>query len=194
MEEGRVTHPVRGSPQGGVISPLLSNIFLHEVDRQWCSSDGESIGPVRLVRYADDMVLMARTESEAREAWATFQRQVEDLRLIIHQEKSRLTDLREGFSFLGFDFRRNRGPLYMWPRAKARSHITRRIRETVRSVPSAERLDVVVRKLNPVLNGWCTYFRVGNSNRTFHVVDWQARSEVQLRISIIGGWRLRNVA
>ena len=62
MEEGKVTHPDRGSPQGGVISPTLSNIFLHEVDRQWCRSDGVALGNVRLVRYADDMVLLARTE------------------------------------------------------------------------------------------------------------------------------------
>ncbi len=61
MEEGKVTHPDRGSPQGGVISPTLSNIFLHEVDRQWCRSDGVALGNVRLVRYADDMALLART-------------------------------------------------------------------------------------------------------------------------------------
>ncbi len=66
MEEGKVTHPDRGSPQGGVISPTLSNIFLHEVDRQWCRSDGVAVGDVRLVRYADDMVLLARTGQQAR--------------------------------------------------------------------------------------------------------------------------------
>jgi retron-type reverse transcriptase len=64
MEEGKVTHPVRGSPQGGVISPLLSNIYLHEIDRQW---DGNQ--EVRLYRYADDMVLLARTSRKAEEAW-----------------------------------------------------------------------------------------------------------------------------
>jgi retron-type reverse transcriptase len=69
MEEGKVTHPDRGSPQGGGISPTLSNIFLHEVDRQWGRSDGVALGDVRLVRYADDMVLLARTEQQAREAW-----------------------------------------------------------------------------------------------------------------------------
>ena len=69
MEEGKVTHPDRGSPQGGVISPTLSNIFLHEVDRQWCRGDGVALGNVRLVRYADDMVLLARTEQQARVAW-----------------------------------------------------------------------------------------------------------------------------
>lgn len=65
MEEGKVTHPLRGSPQDGVISPLLSNIVLHEVDRQWCPHDGYSSGSVLLVRYADDMILLAQTEDEA---------------------------------------------------------------------------------------------------------------------------------
>src|SRR5262245_66560020 len=73
MEEGKVTHPDRGSPQGGVISPTLSNIFLHEVDRQWCRSDGVALGDVRLVRYADALVRMGRTEAQGRRGWAYLQ-------------------------------------------------------------------------------------------------------------------------
>jgi retron-type reverse transcriptase len=68
-EEGKVTHPDRGSPQGGVISPTRSNIFLHEVDRHWRRGDGVARGDVRLVRYADDMVLLARTGQQAEVAW-----------------------------------------------------------------------------------------------------------------------------
>ncbi|HVI78076.1 MAG TPA: group II intron reverse transcriptase/maturase [Candidatus Acidoferrum sp.] len=181
MEEGRVAHPDRGSPQGGVISPLLSNIFLHEVDRQWCRGDGFALGNVRLVRYADDMVLLARTEQEAREAWTQLQAQFSALHLIVNQEKSRLTTLAEGFAFLGFEFRKAPGRmLYMWPREKACLNIRHRVREVVRSFPSNGRVDIVIQKLNPVLNGWCTYFRAGNSNRTFHKVDWAVRSELQL--------------
>ena len=86
MEEGKVTHPDRGSPQGGVISPMLSNIFLHEVDRQWCRRDGVAQDQVRLVRYADDMVLMARTEADARAAWEQLQAQFADLQLVVNQE------------------------------------------------------------------------------------------------------------
>ncbi len=181
MDEGNVTHPDRGSPQGGVISPLLSNIFLHEVDRKWCRSDGVATGAVRLVRYADDMLLLARTEQQAQGAWEQLQGEFAALHLVVNQEKSRLTTLAEGFAFLGFEFRRARGRmLYMWPREKACRNIRQRVREVVRSFPSNGRVDVVIRKLNPVLNGWCTYFRVGNSNRTFHKVDWAVRSEMQL--------------
>lgn len=181
MEEGTVTHPERGSPQGGVISPMLSNIFLHEVDRQWCRSEGLAVGDVRLVRYADDMVLLARTEQQAQEAWEQLQAQFAGLQLVVNQEKSRLTTLAEGFAFLGFEFRKAPGrKLLMWPREKACHHIRQRVREVVRSIPSNGRLGVVIQKLNPTLNGWCTYFRVGNSNRTFHEVDWAVRSELQL--------------
>lgn len=180
LEEGKLRHPDRGSPQGGVISPLLSNIMLHEVDRRWCDASGKAQAGVRLIRYADDMVLLARTGEEARRAWDLLQGQFDALRLVVNREKSRLTTAREGFTFLGFDFRRKRGTMYLWPCTKARKNIGRRIREVVRSHPSSERLDVVVKKLNPVLTGWCTYFRIGNSNKVFHKVDYAARSELQL--------------
>jgi RNA-directed DNA polymerase len=181
MEEGKVTHPDRGSPQGGVVSPLLSNIVLHEVDRQWCRGDGTMSNNIVLVRYADDMVLLARTESEARQAWELLQSQFAALRLVVNQEKSRLTTVEEGFAFLGFEFRKPpRRLLYMWPRKKACQHIRDRVRAVVRSFPSNASVDVVIQKLNPVLNGWCTYFRVGNSNRIFHQIDWAVLSELQL--------------
>jgi len=180
MEDGKVTHPDRGSPQGGVISPVLSNVVLHEVDRQWCDLHGNFAGSVRLVRYADDMVLLAKSEQEAREAWDRLQAQFATLQLVVNQEKSRVTTVDEGFTFLGFDFRRTRGRLYLWPCSKARKNIAQRARQTVRSFRSSERLDKVIRKLNPVLNGWCTYFRAGNSNRVFHEIDWAVRSELQL--------------
>jgi RNA-directed DNA polymerase len=181
MEEGKVTHPDRGSPQGGVVSPLLSNIVLHEVDRQWCRSDGTMIHSVVLVRYADDMVLLARTKIEAQQAWERLQSQFAALRLVVNQEKSRLTTVEEGFAFLGFEFRKAPARLlYMWPRKKACQHIRDRVREVVRSFPSSASIGEVIRKLNPTLNGWCTYYRVGNSNRIFHKIDWAVMSELQL--------------
>jgi group II intron reverse transcriptase/maturase len=177
MENGQVRHPERGTPQGGVISPLLANIYLHEVDRQWRQSTS---GGTRLIRYADDMVLLASSKREAEIALARLQGQLDDLAVQMNADKSRLTTARDGFEFLGFSFRTRKGRLYLWPRAKAVKAIAMKMREAVRSVPSSGRLVDVVKRANPVLIGWCTYFRVGNSNRVFHKVDHMVRSEVQL--------------
>ena len=180
MEEGRIRHPDRGSPQGGVISPLLANIMLHEVDRQWCSEGGAAGAQVRLVRYADDIVALARTGDEAQTAWIRLGDQFAKLQLVVNHEKSRLGTVDDGFAFLGFEFRRKRGRLYFWPRSKSQKAIMERVRKKARSFQSSERLEVVLKGLNPVLTGWCTYFRVGHSNRVFHKIDWLVRQEVQL--------------
>ena len=179
IEEGKVENPVRGTPQGGVISPLLSNIFLHEVDRQW-SGDHPAMVGVRLVRYADDMVLLARTEQEAQKAWDLLKGQFGDLLLTVNEEKSKLTTTTEGFCFLGFEFRKRWRRVYMWPRQKAVTHVVERVSEVVRTTPLTNSLTEMVRKLNPILIGWCTYFRVGNSNRVFHKVDWMVREKLQI--------------
>ncbi len=124
LEEGKVTHPDRGSPQGGVISPVLSNIMLHEVDRQWCDGEGNALGGVRLVRYADDMVLAGQVRrTRLRQAWNRLQAQFGALRLVVNQEKSRLTTAADGFEFLGFEFRQRRR-LYLWPCQKAQRNIS----------------------------------------------------------------------
>jgi len=130
---------------------------------------------------ATHRVLLARTETEARVAWGQLQAQFAALQLEVNQEKSRLTTLAEGFAFLGFEFRQAPGrKLLMWPREKACRHIRQRIRDVARSFPSNGQVGQVIQKLNPILNGWCTYCRVGNSNRVFHKVDWVVRSELQL--------------
>ena len=159
-----------------MISPLLANIYLHEVDRQW----RQSTCGTRLVRYADDMVLLARSKRAAEVALARLQGQLDDLSVQINADKSRLTTARDGFEFLGFGFRTRKGRLYLLPRAKAVKTIAMKAREAVRSVPSSGRLVDVVKRVNPVLIGWCTYFRVGHCNRVFHKVDYMVRSEVQL--------------
>lgn len=181
LEEGRLFHPNSGSPQGGVISPLLSNIYLHEVDRQWCNAAGNPSSGVVLVRYADDMVLLARSSQEAQAAWERLCKQFAGLNLQVNLEKSRLTDVVEGFAFLGFEFRRpHRRRLYLFPRQRAVKHIGDRVREVVRSIPCSDTLGGVIKKLNPVLIGWCTYFRIGNSNRIFHKVDYLVREQVTI--------------
>lgn len=175
IEDGQVRHPVRGTPQGGVISPLLSNLFLHEIDRQWSAHPR-----VILIRFADDMLLLTQTAQEAEEVWEMLQQQFNELDLTVNKDKSQLTTVADGFRFLGFEFQENKGRLYFWPCQKAVKHIGERVRQTIRSIPSSERLITLIKQLNRVLVGWCTYFRVGNSNRVFHRVDWFVRQEVCL--------------
>ena len=96
-----------------------------------------STGVRGTVRYADDMVLLARTEQQARAAWVELQREFAELHLVVNQEKSRLTRLESGFAFLGFEFRKAPGwLLYMWPREKACRNVRQRVREVVRGFPS----------------------------------------------------------
>lgn len=178
VEEGKVRDSIRGVPQGGVISPLLSNIYLHEIDRLWCGRDGTMLCATRLIRYADDMILLARSSVDARHGWNALRQRIKALRLEVNLEKSRLMDTCQGFRFLGFEYRWMRGNLYMWPCSKAVKHIYERIRQTVYTVPRAKSVQDLVKQLNPVIRGWCTYFRVGNSNRAFHKVDWRIRYKV----------------
>lgn len=173
MEDGRVRHPLKGTPQGGVISPLLANIYLHEVDKAWRDDH-----TVRMVRYADDMVLLVRPGRK--EVWERLCRQLEGLSLAVNEEKSRLTDVKEGFRFLGFEFGMRKGRLYLWPSAKAVKHLGERVREVISETATSERLHQLIRQVNPILIGWCTYFRVGHSNRVFHRIDWYVRATVQI--------------
>jgi group II intron reverse transcriptase/maturase len=179
MEDGQWRSTIAGTPQGGVISPLLANIVLHVLDRVWEQRCGD-LGV--LVRYADDLVVVCRTEAAANESLRRVGLVLERLRLQLHPTKSRVVDLRmgrHGFDFLGFhhhvkESKRWRGHryLYRWPSSQAMKAIRQRIKETVatRQVLSHSLHDVVD-VLNPILRGWAQYFRNGNANRQFTAVD-----------------------
>jgi len=165
MEDGTVRETLAGTPQGGVISPLLANIYLHLLDRLWAAKCG-SLG--RLIRYADDFVVMAPTESKAKEA--------------LHPEKTRMVNLRRGkgsFVFLGCTIRKKRSILrnprayYMhrWPSPKATKRLRERVREITDKRASGEDVKQIIAKLNPVIRGWGNYFRTGTCRREFHRMD-----------------------
>lgn len=179
-ENGELKETLAGTPQGGVISPLLSNIYLHYLDRLWatrCSHLGV------LVRYADDFVVMCATESGAREAMRRVGIVMDRLGLKLHPEKTRLVDLRKGkqsFVFLGCTIRKRRSIqrvpwlhfVHRWPSPKAMTRIRERIHELTDPRRGGNR-DVkdVITSLNPVLRGWGNYFRTGTAYREFHKVD-----------------------
>jgi len=180
MEDGGVRRSVAGTPQGGVISPLLSNIYLHALDRAF--ADGTH---GRLVRYADDFVVMCRSQAQARAAEAYARQMLAGLGLELHPDKTKVVDLREGregLDFLGCHFRARvsgrllergirRYYLQRWPSPRAMKRVRQRIKElTGRNRVGWDIRDVIA-ALNPVLRGWGNYFRTGNAASKFVQID-----------------------
>ena len=183
MDDGQWHASLAGTPQGGVISPLLSNIYLHVLDRVWetrCAHVGT------LVRYADDFVVMCDTKAQVEEARRRVGLVLTRLGLELHPEKTRMVDLshgREGFDFLGCHLRkRMSGPLWertrqrvyylqRWPSHRAMARMRTRVRELTPRARCHQDLRTVIADLNPVLRGWGQYFRTGNAATKFHHID-----------------------
>jgi group II intron reverse transcriptase/maturase len=184
LEDGRETAMLSGTPQGGVISPLLSNVYLHELDRIWgdrCAHLGT------LVRYADDFVVIARTQAAIQEAARRVGIILGRLKLELHPEKTRQVDLslgRQGFDFLGCHLRkRMSGPIWVkegrrvyflqrCPSPRSMKRIRQRMKElTGRDRNGVKDVRVIIRDLNPILRGWGNYFRSGNAENKFNQVD-----------------------
>jgi group II intron reverse transcriptase/maturase len=183
MEDGQVTATVAGTPQGGVISPLLSNIYLHVLDTVWTRRYAH-LGV--LVRYADDFVVMCNTKSACEQAEQRVREIFARLGLELHPDKTRQVDLshgREGFDFLGCHLRkRMSGPIWArqqrrvyylqrWPSRRAMQRVRARVKALPpRSVCHRDVRDTIA-QLNPVLRGWGAYFRTGNAADQFGQVD-----------------------
>lgn len=174
MEDDRVTYSDTGTPQGGVISPLLANLYLNEMDRIWTERGYNSIRyEAHMVRYADDMVILCRKDEQR--YYAEFRAEIERLGLEVNEEKTRMVDARQGFDFLGMRFeykRSSRGKMncYKWPTPKA----VKRIKEKIRLAIGRRgnwKLDEAIRRVNPVIRGWGNYFRYGNSSEQFDKID-----------------------
>jgi RNA-directed DNA polymerase len=181
MVEGEVQRTVAGTPQGGVISPLLANIYLHVLDRELSAR-----GAGELVRYADDGVVLCRSAAQAQAALDAVEEILGSLGLRLHPDKTRVVDLREGregLDFLGCHFRARmsgrlweqrriiRYYLHRWPSQRA----MKRFREKVRARTGRNRVgrDIrdVIADLNPLLRGWGNYFRTGNAADKFRQAD-----------------------
>jgi RNA-directed DNA polymerase len=181
LSEGVVTETLTGTPQGGVISPLLANIYLHAFDRAWAEC-----GIGELVRYADDFVVLCSTRSQAEEAQRRAVAILNELGLSLHPEKTRVVDLREGregFDFLGCHFRAKmsgklweqrriiRFYLHRWPSSRSMKRARARLKAlTARSQVGVQLRDVIGR-LNLYLRGWGNYFRTGNAGNKFNALD-----------------------
>jgi RNA-directed DNA polymerase len=188
MEDGAVTREVTGTPQGGVISPCLCNVYLHRLDRQW-TERGHGV----LVRFADDLLAMCRTREEAEAALAALRLIVVELGLELKDAKTRIVHLEEGgegVDFLGFHHRWVRANhakhvqfLARWPSRRAMQHA----RDRVREITARERLllpvEDIVQDLNGYLRGWAGYFRYGNSARHFDAISNYAAHRVASHVA-----------
>jgi group II intron reverse transcriptase/maturase len=175
MQDGAVTRSAAGTPQGGVLSPCLANVYLHRLDRQW-----EDRGCGVLVRYADDLLAMCRTRQEAERALEALTAILAELGLELKQAKTRIVHLEEGgegLNFLGFHHRWVRGNtprsrhlcfLARWPSRQATQHARDRIQEITDRRRLLVAVDDVVQDVNRFLRGWAGYFRYGNSARQFN--------------------------
>jgi group II intron reverse transcriptase/maturase len=183
MEDGVVSRTMAGTPQGGVISPLLSNIYLHVLDVSWTR---HSVPHGILVRYADDFVVMCRTKKDCELAEQRVRVILARLGLELHPEKTRRVELydgKEGFDFLGCHLHKRlsgrllekKGQrlyfLQRWPSQRSMQRIRQRVKElTPRQRCHADIRDVIA-DLNPVLRGWGQYFRTGNAAPQFTALD-----------------------
>ena len=185
FENSVVTVPREGTPQGGVISPWLSNLVLDDLDKAL-----EAKG-WRHVRYADDFVVLLRTREEAAEALRYVQEVLGRLKLELHETKTRLTDFHSGFEFLGFHFHNYR----LGVRRKSIDRFKERVRELTRR-QQGRNVDAVLGDLNPVIRGWAGYVGVAQTSDLFADLDSWIRMRVRAfrfkRKSRNDNWRLPN--
>jgi len=161
--------PEAGTPQGAVISPLLANIYLNPLDHLLAGQG------IRMVRYADDFVILCRSRADAEQALSVVQSWVQAEALCLHPEKTRIVDATQpgGFDFLGYHFERAR----KWPRRKSEQ----KLRDTVRSLTprcNGHSLATIIARLNPVLRGWFGYFK-HSCRTTFPSLDGWVRRRLR---------------
>jgi group II intron reverse transcriptase/maturase len=192
MSDGVVCHEMTGTPQGGVISPLMATVYLHRIDRDW---------PVRehgvLVRFADDLVVMCKSREQAEAALRRLRTVLAELGLEPKEAKTRIVCMQiggDGFDFLGFHHRlirvasrRERGRpvtfLARWPSDKAMKHARDQVRELTRRSRLLLPIGVIVEDVNRFLRGWAAYFRYGNSAVRFEKIMHHVWTRVALAIA-----------
>jgi len=183
----------KGVPQGGVISPLLSNLYLNEIDRMLekaveTTRRGKSTS-VQYARFADDMVILIDAERQSEWLVKAINKRLREefakLRVEINEDKSRMVDLKKGesFTFLGFEYRRVLSLQRKWrpyyaPKLKKRTALFEKLREIFRQHVSWP-IEIVIAKINPILRGRVNYFRVGHSSICFGVIKRWVEEKVR---------------
>ncbi len=198
--QGRLFPSERGTPQGGVVSPLLSNILLTPFDREMRGRG------YQLTRYADDWVITCKSVAEARAAVAAALRILKQLGVVLHPQKTRIVHVQHGFEFLGYKIKRGKalrlpaskirsqarsGALYAFPREKSICRFKDQVRQrTKRRVPLRTR--ELIAELNPVLRGWGEYYKRAHVRKLFHQLDGWVRRRIwshRFQRWRNGGWK-----
>lgn len=169
-DKGQQIHPDCGTPQGGLISPLLANIYLNPLDHLLAQQG------YQLIRYADDMVVLCQDEETAHRALETMRDWMGQAGLTLHPEKTRVVDMRQDgawFDFLGYRFKRNRrsGKIDRWPRPKSVAKLKERLRPYTRR-SNGHSLNQIITRMGPVLKGWYEYFKHARSGAFQSVDGW----------------------
>jgi RNA-directed DNA polymerase len=169
MEDASRWTPEEGIPQGSTLGPLLANVYLHPVDEAMVRAGDE------LTRYADDLVILCKTEQEAQQALARLREELTGRGLTLHPEKTRLVDMSQpgGFDFLGYHFERNE------KRPRRKSLV--KVKDNVRGLTkrnNGHSLETIIARLNPVLRGWFEYFKHSH-RRTFTSLDGWVRMRLR---------------
>lgn len=185
MVDGSLQESLVGTPQGGVISPLLANVFLNQLDEQW-ETEHSKLGV--LIRYCDDFVVMAPTRSAITTAKRVIQKILASLSLELHPEKTRVVNIAWGygsFCFLGHTLKkvysgRFKGKFYLnrWPSPKSMKRLYAKLHEMTHYNRGVKNVRELVPRLNPVLRGWSNYFRSGNASRKFLQVEHYLRQRL----------------
>ena len=178
VENGRFAPTEEGTPQGGVVSPVLLNVALHGMEQaagvryHTTGTDaGQTVaGSPVLVRYADDLVALCHSRDEALEVKARLAGWLAPRGLAFNEDKTRVVTLDEGFDFLGFNVRRYHGKLLIKPSKAAIRRVRERLRTEMRALRGANAAAVLIR-LNPIIRGWAAYYRGVVSSEAFAALD-----------------------
>lgn len=177
----------KGTPRGGVISPLLSNLFLHLVDRIWQRRGLQQRLGARIVRYADDMVVLCRKGTE--QPMAVLRQILERMGLTLNEDKTRVVDTYQGkFDFLGFEIwraksrRTGKHYAHVRPSKKSLKAIKERITRLTARTRTAIPVDWIVRELNTVVRGWVGYFHLRNCSKALSGVRWHLEERMRTHL------------
>lgn len=190
MEQEEFHAPEAGTPQGGVISPLLANIALHGMEEALgvkYDKRGQIVSKRAIVRYADDFVVFCETQEDAEQAKQTLSLWLETRGLTLSAEKTKVIHLSEGFDFLGFNIRHYKSTLTKsgWkvlikPSKKSVQKLQEKLREEWRKLQGSSNVQGILKRLNPSIRGWANYFRTAVASHTFYSLDhWMWQRQVR---------------